>query len=118
MTEDKHPDLASQFRELGENLKLMLQSAWESEEAQHFKEEVKDGLTELGNATSKAVEDFSVSETGKKIRAEAEDFKARVESGEVESKAREELSKALDMINKELQKARGSFSKPKSGPEA
>ncbi len=118
MTENKQPDLASQFRELGENLKQIFQTAWESEEAQNFKEELKDGLTEIGNAASQAVEDFKISETRQKIRAEAVDFKARVESGEVESKAREELSKALDLINKELQKARNGFSKPESDPEA
>jgi hypothetical protein len=118
MTENKQPDLASQFRELGENLKLMFQTAWESDEAQHFKEEFKNGLTELGNAATKAVEDFNLSETGQKIKAEAEDFKARVESGEVESKVRDELTKALDLINTELQKARSKFNNPKSGPES
>lgn len=117
MTENEQPNLGSQFRELGENLKLMFQTAWESEEAQNFKEELRNGLTELGNAASQAIEDFNVSETGQKIKAEASDIKVRLESGEVESKAREELSKVLDLINEELTKARNSFSKPQSGPE-
>jgi hypothetical protein len=118
MTENNQPDLASQFRELGENLKNMCQSTWESEEAQNFKEELRNGLSELGNAATQAVEDFHVSEAGQKIKTEAEDFKNRVESGEVEDKAREEISKALNIINIELQKAIDSFSAPKSDPEA
>jgi hypothetical protein len=117
MNENKQPDLATQFRELGENLKLMFQSAWESEEAQNFKVDIKNGLEELGNAANQAIEDFQASETGQKIQVEAEDFKARVESGEVESKAREELSKVLEYINDELQKVRGSFDKAKTDPE-
>ena len=118
MSENNQTDLASQFRELGENLKNMFQSAWDSEEAQNFKEELRNGLTELGNAATQAVEDFHVSEAGQKIKTEAEDFKNRVESGEVEDKAREEISKALNIINTELQKAIDSFSPPKSDPEA
>ena len=112
------PDLASQFRELGENLKNMFQSAWESDEALKFKEELKRGLTELGNATTQAVEDFKVSEAGQNLKAEAQDFKSRVESGEVEAKARDEISKALNLINAELQKAIDSFKKPKPDSEA
>ena len=113
MSDSQQPDLTSQFRELGENLKSMFQSAWESEEATKLKEEMKEGLTELGTAANQALEDFNVSEAGQKIKAEAEDFKTRVESGEVETKARDEISKALNLINAELQKAIGSFSKPK-----
>jgi hypothetical protein len=111
------PDLASQFRELGENLKTMIQSAWESDEALQFKEELKSGLTELGDAATKAVEDFTVSDAGQRFKEEANDFKARVESGEFEVKTREEISKALSAFNKELQKAIESFSKPDSEQE-
>jgi len=118
MTENQQPDLISQFRELGENLKSVLQTAWESEEAQQFKEEIKDGLEELGNAASDAVRDFNTNEAGNRIRSEAKDIRARIESGELESKARLELSKVLDMINSELQKTRKSFSKSETDPEA
>lgn len=118
MSDNTQPDLASQFRELGENLKHMFQSAWDSEEAQELKEELKDGLTELGDAATKAVEDFKVSEAGERLKAEADDLKARVESGELETKARQEISNALTLLNAEIQKVIQSFKKPKSGPEA
>jgi len=117
MSEKFQPDLASQFREMGENLKNFFQNAWDSEEAQQFKEEFKAGLTELGTATRESVEDFKTSETGQKLKAEAEDIKTRFESGELETKTRQEISKALDLINQELQKAIHSFSKPKVDPE-
>lgn len=118
MNEKHQPDLASQFRELGENLKNMFQSAWESEEAHTFKEELREGLQVLGSAAKDAAEDFKLSEAGQRLKTEAEEFKSRVESGEVEAKTRQEISKALDLLNTELQKAIQSFSKPKSDPEA
>lgn len=117
MSEKHHTDLAAQFRELGENLKNFFQTAWDSEEAQQFKEELREGLTELGTATRESVEDFKASEAGQKIKTEAEDLKARFESGELETKTRQEISKTLNLINQELQKAIDSFSKPKADPE-
>ena len=117
MSETPQTDLASQFRELGENLQNIFKTAWESEEAQELKEELKNGLNELGNATAEAIEDFKVSEAGQKLKAEAQEIKTRVESGELETKTREEISKALNLINTELQKAIASFSKTKADPD-
>jgi transketolase len=96
------PDISAQFRELGENIKNFFQSAWESEESQKFRQELQNGLNELGRATNETVEEFKNSETGKKFKAEADDFIQRVEAGQVEDKARQEISKVLDFINAEL----------------
>ena len=109
MTEKSQPDLSSQFQELGENIKTMFQSAWESDEAQKLKEDLRIGFDELGKAAVQAVEDFNMSETGQTLKTEAEELKSRVESGELETKARQEISKALEMINAELQKAIKNF---------
>jgi hypothetical protein len=108
MTENPNPDpqsdITDQFRELGENIKNFFHSAWESEESQNLRKELQNGLNEFGKATNEAIEEFKASETGQKFKAEAEDFKSRVESGEVEAKAREEISKVLTFINTELGK--------------
>ena len=96
------PDIANQFRELGENIKNFFHSAWESEESQKLRSELENGLNELGRATNEAVEEFKTSDTGQKFKAEADDFINRVETGEVEQKAREEISKVLGFINSEL----------------
>ena len=114
------PDLADQFRELGTQLKDMLQSAWDSDESQKFRTELKNGISELGRAANEAVDDFKTSETGQRLKADAQDFKARVESGEVEAKARAEVSKVLDFINTELGKINEQWVKPakEDEPEA
>jgi vacuolar-type H+-ATPase subunit E/Vma4 len=114
------PDLASQFRELGEQLKNMFQSTWNSEESQKLRSELKNGLSELGKAANDAVTEFNSSETGQRLKADAADFKARVESGDVEAKAREEVSKVLNFINTELGKINDQWFKPSDDekPEA
>ena len=99
---EPQPDITSQFRELGENIKNFFHAAWESEESQNFRQELQNGLDELGRATNEAVEEFKSSETGQKLKTEADDFINRVETGEVEDKARQEISKVLSFINTEL----------------
>ncbi len=110
------PDITSQFRELGENIKSFFHSAWEGEESQKFREELQNGLNELGKATNEAVKDIKTSEAGQRIKSEAEDFKARVEAGEVEEKARAEISKVLEFINAELAKLNQQVKPTESAP--
>lgn len=105
------PDLASEFRKLGDNLKNILQSSWESAEAQKLRQDVKEGLNQLGQATNQAVKDFEQSEAGQRLKAEAQDLKERIESGEVEAKARSEISNVLHTLNQELEKAVNQISK-------
>jgi hypothetical protein len=107
MSQENTPqsDLADQFRQLGESLKSFLQGTWESEETQKLRQEVKTGFTELGRAANEAVSEFSQSETGQRLKAEAADFKERLDSGEVETKARAEITKVLSALSTELQKA-------------
>jgi hypothetical protein len=117
MTENSHPDLSAQFRELGQNLKNLMQSAWESDEARNFKEEIKEGFIELGSATEQAVTEFNMSEAGRSLKSEAEAFRTRLESGELETKTRQEISKALNIINTELQKVIENFTPSANDPE-
>jgi hypothetical protein len=110
------PDLTSQFRELGDNLKNILQTAWQSDEAQKLRQDIKDGLSELGRAANDAINEFNASEAGHRIKEEAQEFKSRVESGEVEARAREEISQILQTINAELTKAIDQLSKSDEEP--
>lgn len=114
MTEGTPPenDLADELRALGDNLKTILQTAWESEEAKKLRQEIEMGLTDLGKAANEAVTEFNTSETGQRFKADMEDFKTRVESGEVESKARSEIHKVLRTLNTELEKAASQWVTP------
>ncbi|MBC8506154.1 MAG: hypothetical protein ISR58_12185 [Anaerolineales bacterium] len=114
MTEQQQPDLASQFREMGDNLKNMMKTAWQSEDAQKLRQDIKNGLSGLSQAANDAVDEFNTSEAGQRLKTETQDFRDRVRSGDVETKAREEISKVLHTINSELQKAIDQI--PKSDP--
>jgi len=102
--EFKSGNLASEFQELGSNLKKIFLNAWESEERKNFQVELEEGLTDLGESLKQTAQEIHDSETGQRVKAEAEDLRDRVRSGEVEEKIREDLLTALHKVNTELKK--------------
>ena len=94
-------ELADELRNLGQNLKGILQTAWESEERHKLQNEIQAGLAEL----QKTVADFSAGPNGQRLKAEVQDLGERVRSGQVESRLRNDLLAALRTINAELEKA-------------
>jgi succinate dehydrogenase/fumarate reductase flavoprotein subunit len=111
MTEEKVSEehvveekLADDFKELGENLVEMLRAAWDRPERKAVKEDIEKGLNEMGQVFNDAMNDFSASDVGQKVKTEVDDLKGRVDSGEVEEKIRSEMKSALSTVNGELTK--------------
>jgi hypothetical protein len=107
--EDNHDhgqeqDIHSEFQRLGNNLKAVFQGAWESEERLELQRDLQNGLQELGGSIRGLLDEFESSETGQQLKADVEDLRERVESGEAQAKARSELQHALDLANRELEK--------------
>lgn len=104
-TGDVHQgEVAKEFRDLGENLKNVLQMAWESPERKKLQAEIEAGLTELGTSINKAAEDFQESPTGQRLQSEVKDLGERVRSGEVEAGLREQILSVLREVNAKLKK--------------
>lgn len=101
MSEEK---LSDDFKILGENLAEMLRAAWDRPERKAVKTEIERGLNEVGKALNGAIDEFSASDVGQKIKSEANDIKSRVQSGEVEEALRTDVRSALQSVNKELEK--------------
>ena len=98
-------DLADEFRKLGENLKKAFRNTWESDERQRLQQDIETGLSDIAASLKDAAQDFAESPTGQQLKADLHNIESRVRSGEMETKIREELIKALRMINAELEKA-------------
>ena len=109
-------ELADELRNLGHNLKGVLQAAWESEERRKLQIEIQAGLAEL----QKTVADFTASPTGQRLKADVQDLGGRVRSRQVESQLRNDLLAALRTINAELEKAskKGKDAPPSDTPPA
>jgi hypothetical protein len=112
MTEEHKSEtnnIKDEFQALGENFKSLFTSAWESEERKKLQSELEAGMRELGVTLNDLAEEIRTSQAGETIRREATDFHERVKSGEVETKAREEIVKALKALNSELEKVSEKF---------
>jgi hypothetical protein len=92
------PNLSDDFKQLG-----LLKAAWERPERKALQSDIERGLGELGKAITQAAADFSGSETGQKVKAEAAGMREKVAAGEAEQKVRAGLQTALGAINTELQ---------------
>ena len=104
-TEKSAEDLASEFQHLGDNLKKFFVNAWESEQRKTLQKEIEEGLSDLGDTLKDTVIEIQDSETGQRIKSDAEDFRDRVRDGDVEQKVRSDLTSFLQKLNSELEKA-------------
>jgi hypothetical protein len=98
-------DITSEFNKLGENLRSVLHTAWESEERKNLQGEIETGFASLGSAINKAIDDFDQSSTGHAIKSDIEDLKDRYKTGEVEAKVRQDVLTVLQKVNDELKNA-------------
>jgi hypothetical protein len=105
-------DVEDEIRSLGKNLESFFKALWESEERLRVQNDIKDGLSQVGESLNRAADDISSSQTGKQIRADIEDIQRRYESGELREKAYGELMSVLRRINTELESASRHWSKP------
>lgn len=111
MTESRESnELKEEFQKLAENLAGNFKALWEHPQTEEIRSEFKEGLHQLGDTLNQLANDFSESPTGKKFQEDARGFGEKVRSGEVESKVRAEMVKALNAINTELEKVRENWS--------
>ncbi len=97
--------VAEEFRQLGRNLTEVLRGAWDSPERKKLGEEIANGLSDLSSMVRREAEHIRESPTGQRLKAEAEEIRERIRSGEYENKARQELVSALRSINEQLKRA-------------
>ena len=109
-------NLGEEFRQLGKNLAEVLRGAWESPERKKLQQEIADSLSDLSNMMRTEAEHIRESPTGQRVKADAEDLRERIRTGEVESKVRQDLLAALRLINDQLRKASEHWSKKESDP--
>ena len=110
-TQDENPrsDLKDQFRNLGENIKNVLNNAWDSQERQNVQQEIQDGLNEVGEIMESLVGGVRDSEPGKKFVEGMDNLSEKYQSGEMQAQVRESLVSAMDTLNANLKKASDKF---------
>jgi hypothetical protein len=111
--EKTQQSLPDELRDLGKNLEALMRGLWESEERKQLQENLQSSFYEVRDTIERAAEDVTESETGRRIREDVIDIQRRIETGEVETKARQEALKVLKHINQELEKTINRWSEDK-----
>ncbi|MBI9046184.1 MAG: hypothetical protein JEZ06_16950 [Anaerolineaceae bacterium] len=101
----KHERLSDAFHELGDSLSDFFQTAWESPERLRIQEEIEKGFNQAGNSIHKAAQDFSETDTGQKLKSDLEDIRERIDSGELEEKARTDILEILQKVSSAIEGA-------------
>ena len=106
MSENPQNDesLADAFRQLGENLVQTLRTAWDTPERKKLQQEVEESLVDLSATVKNELNSFNESPTGQRLKADMEDLRERVRSGETDAQVRQEILKAIQLVNTELEK--------------
>ncbi|NMC55080.1 MAG: hypothetical protein GYA48_15740 [Chloroflexi bacterium] len=112
MSENPNPDLSDELRQFGQSLKNFFKSAWESQERQQIQTEIEHSLDEVARALNQAADDFTQSQQGQQLKAEFDDLKQRVESGELSDKIQNDLKNTLRQVTQELDQAASRWSQP------
>jgi ElaB/YqjD/DUF883 family membrane-anchored ribosome-binding protein len=107
-------DLVDELRSLGDNLREMFASAWNSAERQRLQQDLEEGLADLKNSLNRATDEFQSSPTGQTIKEELADLNERLHTGEVEATVRREVLNALRLANDGLKKAAEHIKTPPS----
>jgi hypothetical protein len=122
--EGTHPpsqgDLADELRKLGNNIKTILATLWESEERKKVQREVETGLNSFGSSLNQAANDFQKSDAGQRLKDDIDQISEQIRRGEIEARVRTNILSALKVVNEELQKAANkaaSTSEPKDKQE-
>ena len=97
-------EILDELREMAKNLRDTLQNAWDHPERKKLQQDLEQGFQEVSTSLGKAVDDFKQSPTGQNLKADMDDLKERWRTGEVETKARDDVLSALRTVNSELRK--------------
>jgi hypothetical protein len=96
--------LTEAFRKLGTSLVETIHVAWNSPERVKLQQEIEAGLTDVSETLKVEINQIKESPAGQQLKSDFDELKDRVNSGEAETQFRQELLKALNIANTELEK--------------
>jgi DNA-binding transcriptional regulator GbsR (MarR family) len=103
--DNRQENLQEEMKKLGNNFKKLFSNMITPETKEKVISETKKALDEVTNAFDEVVEDFSKSEIYAQMKTELEDLQHRIHSGEVGEAIERDLSKIMNTINSEMEKA-------------
>ena len=96
--------LRQEFEELGKNLIGALRSAWEAPESKRMRDEMTNGLNDLGSSLKREAEYLASHPATQQMKTDVEHIGEKIRAPEAQATVRRELIGVLQTVNAELQK--------------
>ena len=96
-SDQENRSLSNELRLLGENLRKIVNSAWEIEERKKLEEDLAQELNDLNDSLQRSINEFSQSRTGQRIVENLEELNTMIRDEKVEEKVR---SGAINLLQK------------------
>jgi len=96
-------ELGNEFRRLGENLRNLVDKAWNNEERVRLTEEIEASFSELGSALDDAVQKVVDHPETQRLKEEVDEFGERVRSGEFADQIKQEVLDVINQINERFE---------------
>ena len=111
------PDLVEEFKNLGRQFAVTIETIWNSEERVRVENEIREGVHSFADEVDKVIREARSSATAEKLQDEAANVKARAESSEYGTKARDTVVQGLHWLSDEFAKLADQFAPAEKGPE-
>lgn len=104
MTETQNEqDIKQALQQLGDNLKLLGQQAWDSPERRQLQAELESLVHQAEAALNEASNEFQQSGTRERLEQDLQRIRSNIETGEMGQRMRSELVQLLTKLNSELE---------------
>lgn len=96
--------LRQEIEALGKNLIGALRSAWEAPESKRLRDEMTDGLSDLGSTLKREADYLASHPATQQMKNEVGQLGEKIKAPEAQAAVRNELISVLQTVNSELQK--------------
>lgn len=109
--------IKQEIETLGKNLISALHSAWSAPESKRLRDEMTNGLNDLGSTLKREAEYLASHPATLQMKDDVEQFGEKLKAPEAQAAVRRELIGALQTVNAELQKLIDRWTEAESRPE-
>jgi hypothetical protein len=111
------PDVVEEFKRLGRQFAEAVESIWNSEERVRVENEIREGVHSFADEVDKVIREARSGETAEKLQGEAANMKARAESSDYGTAARDTLVQGLSWLSDEFGKMAEQFAPAEKSAE-
>ena len=111
------PDIMDEFKNLGRQFAVAIESMWNSEERVRVETEIREGVHSFVEEVDKVIREAKDSETFDKMKNDAAEAKANFEGSDLGEKTRVGVVQGLTWLSEEFGKLAEQFTAPEKAPQ-